>query len=417
VPAHPFAPQALPAIDFGGVDPNVTWNTISPRLGLTYDVAGNGRSVFQASYSIYYGQLAPGQLSGELTTTGAVFVRYPWVDRNGDQFVQANELDYTRILSRSTSYDPANPANARSAASIDLDIKDDRTREFIVGFDRQLGPQMAIGASYIWRKYDRFQWNDVVGLTSADYRAVSFTPAASACAPGARCETVTYFEPRFPIPAPYIVTNVPDRWRTYNGFELQLQKRYANRWRADVSYSYNNAVDTWDSPNAFEDPTCRSTNAGAGANLCPGSMQYAPESSGSGLDNVFNNARWLVKTSGQYTLPLWDIDVAGFYNIRQGYPFPQTILSPNRANQAGQVMVLLDRIGDVRLPTFQNADFRIGRTFAFRTVRLSPSLDIFNVGNVNTVLGRRRNQASDTANSISTIMAPRIVRFGVRVQW
>jgi hypothetical protein len=114
---------------------------------------------------------------------------------------------------------------------------------------------------------------------------------------------------------------------------------------------------------------------------------------------------------------LWDIDVAAFYNIRQGYPFPQGILSPNRANTAGQVFTLLEPIGDVRLEKFQNADLRIGRTFHVRTACISPSLDIFNIGNSNTVLGRRRNQAAANANQISTIMAPRIIRFGVRMQW
>jgi hypothetical protein len=239
---------------------------------------------------------------------------------------------------------------------------------------------------------------------------VAFTPPASSCPEGARCDTVTFFEPLFQEPSAYLVTNVPDRWRNYNGFELQLQKRYSNRWRADISYAYNNAVDVFDSPASYEDATCRST-------LCPGEQAYAPESSGSGLANVFNNAKWLVRVTGQYTLPLWDIDIAGFYSIRQGYPFPQGILTPNRANGAGQTTVLLERMGETRLENFQNADFRIGRNFTFGRVRLSPSLDIFNIGNVNTVLGRRRNQAASNANQISTIMAPRIARFGVRVQW
>jgi carboxypeptidase family protein/TonB-dependent receptor-like protein len=410
VPAHPYAPQVLPGVSFPGADAGVTWNNISPRVGMTYDLNGDGHSVFQASYSVYYGQMAPGQLSNELAATGAVFVRYPWTDLNNDKFVQANELNYATILSRDANYDPNNPTNFLSPGKVDSNIKNDRTREFIVGFDRQLAANMAVGGSYIWRRYDQFNWQDTVGLTSADYRAVTFTPPAANCPAGARCETVTYFEPNFPIPSPFIRTNLPDRWRDYNGFELQFQKRYSNRWRADLSYAFNSAVDTWDSPASYEDPTCRST-------LCPGEQAYAPESGGSGLDNVFNNAKWLVKMSGQYTLPLWDIDVAGFYNIRQGYPFPQGILTPNRANQAGQTTVLLERMGEIRLDNFQNADIRIGRTFGFGTTRISPSLDIFNIGNVNTVLGRRRNQAAANANQISTIMAPRIVRFGVRVQW
>jgi hypothetical protein len=408
VPAHPFAPTQLPAVNFPGADAGVVWNDISPRLGMTYDIGNDGRSILQASYSVYYGQMAPGQVSGNLAATGAVFVRYPWNDANGDRFVQANELNFNTILARDANYDPNNPSNFLSPGRVDPNVKNDRTREFIVGFDRQLGRNMAVGGNYIWRKYDNYQWQDVDGFTSADWRAVTFNPTG--CPAGARCETVTYFEPVFPIPSPFTYTNVPDRWRSYNGVELVFQKRYAERWQADVSYAYNNAVDTWDSPASYEDPTCRTT-------LCPGEMFYAPESGGSGLENVFNGPKWLVKMSGRYTTPLWDIDIAGAYMLRQGNPFPQGILTPNRANQGGQTTVLLERVGEVRLDNFQNADLRIGKSFNFGRARLSPSLDIFNIGNTNTVLGRRRNQAAANANQISTIMAPRIVRFGVRVQW
>ena len=37
--------------------------------------------------------MAPGQLSNQLAATGAVFVRYPWTDTNGDKFVQPNEVN------------------------------------------------------------------------------------------------------------------------------------------------------------------------------------------------------------------------------------------------------------------------------------------------------------------------------------
>jgi hypothetical protein len=79
---------------------------------------------------------------------------------------------------------------------------------------------MAFGGSYIWRKYDNFNWRDVTGFTSADWRSVTFVPTG--CPAGASCETVTYFEPSFAIPSPYVLTNTPDGWRDYNGFELQL---------------------------------------------------------------------------------------------------------------------------------------------------------------------------------------------------
>ncbi|MGH9158864.1 MAG: hypothetical protein ACRD2X_02600, partial [Vicinamibacteraceae bacterium] len=266
---------------------------------------------------------------------------------------------------------------------------------------------LAIGASYIWRRYDRFNWEDTVGLTSDDYVPVTFTPTD--CREGARCETVSYFEPTFEIPSAFIVTNVLDRWRDYNGVELTLEKRYADRWSAGASFAYNDAVDTWDSPAAYEDPTCVQ-------DLCPGSQAFAPEAGGSGIDNVYTNAKWLVKVNGRYTLP-YDINVAGSYNARQGYPFPQSIQTPSRANQAGDIDVLLDRMGDVRLNTFQTVDIRVDKAFRLGAASLRPSMDIFNAGNVNTVLAQRRLQADPDANDISGIVAPRVVRFGLSVEW
>jgi hypothetical protein len=410
VPANPIVPAQLPAVSFEGADAGVTWTNFSPRLGFTYDISGNGRTVTNASYATYFGQMAPGQLSGELAATGAVFVRYPWSDLNGDQFVQANELNTNTILDRSPEYDPNNPANARSAGSVDPNIKNDRTRELIVGLNHELLPGVGVGASYIWRKYDQFNWGnnpDRIGLTSADYRAVNYQPTT--CPAGARCEEITYYEPTIPIPSAYVQTNVPDRYRDYNGFELTMAKRMSNRWAASASYAYNNAVDHWDSPDAYEDPTCR-------VNQCPGAQQYAPEATGSGIDSVFPNAKWLVKLSGTYQMP-YDLNLGVSYQGRQGYPFPQGILTPNRANQAGQVTALLDPLGDVRLDNYHQLDMRLDRPFTFGAVRIIPAMDVFNLTNANTVLAFRRNQAASNANRISGIVAPRVIRFGARVSW
>ncbi len=405
VPGNPIVPALLPSVSFPGADANVTWTNFSPRLGMTYNLSGQGRTVMNASFATYFGQMAPGQLSGELAATGAVFVRYPWADLNGDRFVQANELTTSTILSRSAAYDPNNPSNFNSPGAVDPNIKNDRTREFIIGIDHELIPNLGVGASYIWRKYDQFNWQDSVGLTSANYLPVSYTPTT--CPASARCETVTYYQPNIPIPSAFIRTNQPDRFRDFNGFELTMRKRMANRWSASGSYAYNNAIDHWDSANAYEDPTNIVLQDG---------FQYAPESAGSGVDAVFTNAKWLVKLNGSFQAP-FGINLAGGYQGRQGYPFPQSILSPNRANQAGQIQVLLDPLGDVRLDTFHQVDFRVDRAFTVVGLRIIPAMDVFNVMNSNTVLAERRNQAASNANRVSQILSPRVIRFGVRVNW
>ena len=95
VPENPFFPTLMPAISFQGADAGVTWKNFSPRIGVTYDLKGDGRNVLSSSYATYYGQMSPGQLSSQLAATGAVFVRYPWTDANGDGFVQPAEVNTT----------------------------------------------------------------------------------------------------------------------------------------------------------------------------------------------------------------------------------------------------------------------------------------------------------------------------------
>jgi len=408
VPAHPLASQILPQVNFAGADSGVTWNNISPRLGANWDLQGDGRTVAHASYAMYFGQMSPGQLSGILNPVGAVETDFPWIDANGDNVVQSNEVDFSRLLFFSGNWDPARPSFVGTVNTVDPNIKNDRTREFIVGLDRQLTREVAVGASYIWRKYDQFSWDDRLNFGSEHYVARTFTPAASACPAGARCETITYYEPTVPIPGVRQRTNIPGRDRSYNGFELTARKRMSNRWMGNFSIAYNDAVEHWNSPAGFEDPT----------NIIDKlhNAQFAPESGGSGIDNIFTNAKWLVKAFGQYMLP-WDFSLAANYQIRQGYPFPQAIVTPTRANRAGTATVLLDPMGEVRHDNFQILDFRFERAFTFGDARVVPGLDVFNVSNGNTVLARRRNQNASNGNVVSGIVAPRVIRFGVRVQW
>lgn len=413
VPANPIAPNLLPALAFPGLDGPITWKNISPRLGMTYDLTGQGKTIVSTSYSLYYGQLGPSDMVSDLLSIGATTLRYPWNDANGDGFVQGGELNYSNLLNRSASYDPANPANFRSPGSVDPNIRNDRTREAIIGLDHQLTNTIAVGGSYIWRKYDDFNWQDRVGFGVDDMRAVTFTPAT--CPANARCETVTYYEPTRPVPTDFVRTNTPDQYRDFNGFELTAQKRMSNRWQALFSYAYNNAVDHW-TLNSVEDPTPRSTGGFESRTFINGSMQYAPESSGSGVGNIFQNAKWMAKLSGMVQAPL-GINLAANYNIRQGFPDVPSVQTPNRANQGGQILVLLDPLGDVRLDNLQTLDVKIDRRFTFGHLTLKPQMDIFNLGNVNTVLARRRNQAASNANTISGIVAPRVVRFGVGIQW
>lgn len=119
--------------------------------------------------------------------------------------------------------------------------------------------------------------------------------------------------------------------------------------------------------------------------------------------------------SGLYQLP-YKFDVSAFYNARQGYPI-EAVIRRSRANGAGTIDVLLDNVGDNRLANFQNLDFHVDRPLRFGQTSWVPSLDVFNVFNSNTVQAIRSVQNANNANNIQAIVAPRVVRFGIKVNW
>jgi hypothetical protein len=219
----------------------------------------------------------------------------------------------------------------------------------------------------------------------------------------------------------FVYTNAPGYNRTYNGFEVTGRKRMSNHWLMNTSFSFNSAVYNYNefpggnnqtsgtsgSTPLTEDPTNRAARNGG---------QYDYLTSGSGIGNVYVNAKWLFKVSGLYQLP-WDFNVSAFYNARQGYPFERGVLSPSRANGGNTVFILLDPVGESRLPNYQNLDFHVDRRFRFGTASVLPSLDVFNVTNGNTIQAIRGTQNAANANQIQAILAPRVVRFGVRVNW
>lgn len=65
----------------------------------------------------------------------------------------------------------------------------------------------------------------------------------------------------------------------------------------------------------------------------------------------------------------------------------------------------------------QNLDVHVERPVYLGTARLVPALDVFNVMNGNTLQALQRTQNAATANQISAVVAPRVVRLGVKVTW
>ena len=159
VESNPLIPQWLPGIDFQGADAGVTFSNWSPRLGAAYDLFGDGRTVVRSSFVVYYGQIAPGGLSGTLNPVSAASISFPWNDANGDRFVQLNEVTLHprrgHCLRRQLQpRQPGLPGHHQHGGSGPEEREDRRVHGTV---DHQLSSKMAVSLSYIYRQYSDFR--------------------------------------------------------------------------------------------------------------------------------------------------------------------------------------------------------------------------------------------------------------------
>lgn len=394
IPANPMVPGLLPGLQFEGADSGVVYNDFSPRVGLTYDLRGNGKTVLKASGAIYYGQGI--FTAGTLNPVGSVTVRVPWVDANGDLTVQRNEISVGRddLITWSSIYDPDNPTALTTPNTVDPNLHNDRTREFIVGFDHELMQNFAVGANYIWRKYDRFSYSERVGLSTSDYQAQTGTDTCGNGTCAQETYQYTYYTLPFRLPASSVLTTDPF-YRDHNGLELTARKRFNGRWMLNGSVALGSTLQYY--PEARQqDPT---------------NIPFLH-----GYQDNSRNARWIGKLSGMYAFPL-GINASFFLNARQGFPYSRNVLSPTRPNGLGSISVLTEPYGDSRYDNMVMLDSRVEKAFSVRKLRLTASLDVFNATNTDTVLDRFNRQDSSRANSVQEVIVGRVLRLGLRMKF
>ena len=73
--------------------------------------------------------------------------------------------------------------------------------------------------------------------------------------------------------------------------------------------------------------------------------------------------------------------------------------------------------GKYRPPNVKALDARAEKEVTFGRARVAFDVDVFNLLNSGTVLGRKYDVEADTFNQITEIMNPRIVCFGLRLQF
>jgi hypothetical protein len=232
-----------------------------------------------------------------------------------------------------------------------------------------------------------------VAVPSTAYTAHTTPVPAAPAGPGG---TITFYDLNPAFQGQAFQDNLFDNEElldtTYDGVEFTAAKRMSNRWQllAGLTLGRNRGgVAT----NDLNDPN----NA----------LNFPHGIEGTDSEYAF-------RLSGSYAAP-YDISVSGSFILNDGYPF-QSQYAVTRTvfpllTRSSQTVRLSER-GAERLPDVKMVDLRVSRTFKFADRRVTPIVEVFNLGNADTIVGYNNN-AGTTYLRPTEILSPRIVRFGI----
>jgi carboxypeptidase family protein/TonB-dependent receptor-like protein len=416
--ANPVFPELLPALNFPGRSSDFTWNDLSPRVGVTIALDDAHKTVARANYGRYAGQIYTGLIAFDNPLAGVSELDYGWVDRNGDKVVQRSELDFS-YLAGSYYVDPANPTATTPPNKIDPNFKAPISQDFLVGIDRELMPNFAVGAAFTFGSTTDTIWYPLIGITRADF-VPNATPVTGTV--NGVPYSATWYRLRSGVhPQPgnaQLETNRDGYEAKYTGFQLTANKRLANRWMMKGSFGWNNPKRRFSDPNAaIQDPTSTQGIIGTQALAGPtedDSLIAIGSGQGSGSKgDVFINSKWQFNLAGLYQFG-WGINGAANLLGRQGYPtvYYHRVTNPDAFTTFIRVKPF--EVDQFRNPNIYTLDGRVEKEIHLDKTNLIVLAEGFNLLNKGDVLQVQSRINTATFNQIREILSPRIIRFGVR---
>jgi hypothetical protein len=412
----------LPALSAPQENNVYRWNNLTPRVGITAALDESRKTIVRASYAMY---------ASQLSTTAASFVSpihysyayYNAVDRNGDGVAQLSEVLFGQGLLSSTGFNPANPSQLYTVNTVDPKVKAPTTQEMLAGIDRELSPTFGVTATFTYRRMDNLLWDALTGVTSASYTQTGTLTGTAA-------EVGAYSVPLYALKASAVPpgggqtsTNRPGYHQQYTGLEVGATKRMSKRWMARIGVSTNNWREYFDNPAlSILDPT-----KAPAPDMTPAQSFVGPQNNGgmvvrqtdgSGQSSIYMLApTYQFVGSGLWQGP-WAINVAVSAVIRQGYAEPFYASGVATGDPLGPKNVLVaPSVDSFRLPTVTSLDGRLEKTFRFGPAFVAIDLDVFNLLNADTTLGKEYDVRATNFDQTLQIMNPRMTRLGVRFRF
>jgi len=399
------------------------YKDIGPRLGLAYDVFGNGKTALKGTVSRYIlpYTLAVTRLLNPFNTSVNTATR-SWNTDNGDGIPQVSELG---PLSNN-AFGQVNVATRYDDPTIRGFGKRRGNWEYAASVTQEVMPRLSLDVGYYRRIQNNFTATDNLDVAPADFEPYCVTSPRDPRLPGGGgqqiCGLYDIVPAKFGVATNNIVRRVADLGVEQNEVFDGLDLTFAARLGGGVFL--NGGVATgrthFDQCGAYVD------NPAEAFGLTGSTFAYCDYSSG--MLTQF-------KVNGSYTLPWQQIQIGG---VLQNLPGQQILAQWNITQADAQNLgrplsggantsrvVPLIEPGTEFTPRRTQIDLRLSKSFNLGGAkRLQLMGDIFNLTNSNAAVGATSNAGEPPASLITTygsawlkplnVLQARYVKFGAQ---
>jgi hypothetical protein len=222
------------------------WDSFVPRVGMTYDLSGTGRSVIKLNYGLYRFNPGVGVANSANPNQASKTIQYQWLDNKtcagcipGDKIYQPGEEG------------PVQSSALAGAISVDPNIKQPYSNQVTAYLEQQLMEGVAARAGFVYLGVNN-QTGTFQPLRPASAYTVPFTVTdvgADGLSNGTAtfygipnalisgCSGATTVTPTCQYPTNQVVSNSPNNGK-YKTVEFSLSKRQSHNYSLSAGFGY-----------------------------------------------------------------------------------------------------------------------------------------------------------------------------------
>ena len=398
----------------------VAFHNFGPRVGISYDVTGRGKTVAKLSFGHYFNYPAADYASGLNPDAAGWFYEYKWSPLPAQIAGRAGDTPTDHYLPGDMLGSLQTSSGGVATTEFSPNLKLANTYQASAYLEQELHGVM-LRTGFVWNSL-----RDIAGTVNVNRPLSAFTAAKTLYVPGpnnvatASSPTVTVWDLPVGYNPPVLNTyeNLPENSH-YDNWEITaIKQERGGHWMLMGSFNYT-----------FNDVRNFTSGFGTGSSFTPnqlintvGCADTAPCTT-TGIAEYYN---WQAKIFSTIRLP-WKFKVSPIFRLQSGIPFGRYFSTSGISVAPGSGIVepsltvngnvLATPFGSQRTPTIALFDIRTEKQFVFKERYIATGFfDLYNIFNEN---GDQAVTAASGPSFLtpSNITPPRIVRIGFKFEF